>query len=90
MGASTKPRAVHAARPLQLLHLLLLRPSPDESRYAAYFYNRLDGPDVRMVSYHQAERSELSQYLEDVMAAVESQSGRHKSRAVMCDNYNPI
>ena len=58
-----------AAKPLPLRHLLILRPSPDGARYACYFYNRLDGPDVRLVSYHSADQSELTEHLEDVFAA---------------------
>lgn len=58
------------AQPLPLQHLLVLRQSPDSARYAAYFYNRMQGEKVRIVSYHLAERSDVTEEMADVADAV--------------------
>jgi predicted RNA methylase len=58
------------ARPLRLQHLLVLRQSPDNARYAAYFYNRMQGKKVRIVSYHLADHSDIIEEMEDVADAV--------------------
>ena len=62
--------ADHAPQPLRLQHLLVLRRSPGSAQYACYFYNRLEGDDVRLVSYHLADRSEVTEHLSDVSGAV--------------------
>ncbi|WP_139177052.1 N-6 DNA methylase [Geodermatophilus siccatus] len=58
------------AQPLRLQHLLVMRESPDNARYACYFYNRMQGEMVRIVSYHLTDRSDVTEELEDVAAAV--------------------
>jgi type I restriction enzyme M protein len=58
------------AQPLRLQHLLVLRQSPDNARYACYFYNRMQGEKVRIVSYHLSERSDVTEEMEDVADAV--------------------
>lgn len=64
-----------AAQPLQLEHFLVLRASPDHVRDTAYFYNRLDGHQVRMVCYHLADRGEVTEPMDDVFSAVTSLLG---------------
>lgn len=58
------------AQPLPLQHLLVLRQSPDSARYACYFYNRMQGEKVRIVSYHLADRSDVTEEAADVAEAV--------------------
>jgi hypothetical protein len=41
-----------AQRALQIEPLVQLRSSPDSAKFAAYFYNRLEGHEARLVSYH--------------------------------------
>jgi hypothetical protein len=62
--------AVGAAQPLKLAHLMVLRRSPKSARYICYFYNRMHGADVRLVSYHLSDRSELTEQLDDVSLAL--------------------
>lgn len=62
--------AVGAAQPLKLAHLMVLRRSPNSARYSCYFYNRMHGSDVRLVSYHLADRSELTEQSDDVSLAL--------------------
>ena len=59
-----------AAQPLPLQHLLILRSSPDGSRYTCYFYNRIDKSGVRLISYQSSDQSDLTGQLDDVFAAV--------------------
>lgn len=39
-------------RPLELLHFVRMLPAPDNEEIACYFFNRLEGQNVRWVSYH--------------------------------------
>jgi len=57
-------------QPLLFQHLLVPRHSPDNARYACYFYNRMQGETVRIVSHHLADRSEITEEMEDVVDAV--------------------
>jgi hypothetical protein len=59
-----------AARPLRLEHFFVLMASPDKARYSWYFYNRLEGQNVRLVSYHLADQSEITGHLKDVILAL--------------------
>jgi type I restriction enzyme M protein len=59
-----------AAQPLPIQHLLFVRASPDGTRHTSYFYNRLDGSAARLISYHMADRSELTEHRDDVTAAL--------------------
>jgi hypothetical protein len=59
-----------ALQPLQLERFLVLRSGPESAKDACYFYSRLDGAAVRMVSYHQADQSERMEQLDDVVLAV--------------------
>jgi hypothetical protein len=58
------------ARPLHLQHLVTLRQSPDTARFSCYFYNRLEDNGVRLVSYHFADRTDVTEPFEDVAEAV--------------------
>ena len=55
--------AENATSPLHLEHLIVLRESPQDSRYTCYFYNRMEGASVRMVSYHLADGSQVTEGL---------------------------
>ncbi|MGL4649057.1 MAG: hypothetical protein ACRC1H_06600, partial [Caldilineaceae bacterium] len=46
--------------PIELVPLLKLGPEPPNSTNAVYFYNRSENGQVRWVSYHYAQPSELS------------------------------
>jgi hypothetical protein len=46
-------------RAIPLVPLVQLRASPGSAEYACYFFNRLDGPHARMVSYHFEKQEEL-------------------------------
>ncbi len=58
------------AQPLRLQHLIVLRESPGNARYACYFYNRMQGDKVRIVSYHLNDRSDVTEEMDDVADAV--------------------
>jgi len=45
--------------PLEVLPLVQMRETPRTEQNACYFYNRIDGDKVRMVSYHFDKESEL-------------------------------
>lgn len=45
--------------PLRLARFVQLRAAPRTAQYTTYFYNRTEGPSVRMVSYQQAPESEV-------------------------------
>src|SRR5690554_725803 len=47
-------------RAIELLPLIQLRESPKTEQNAFYFYNRIEGNSVRMVSYHFEKEAELS------------------------------
>lgn len=53
---------VHGGGPsaLQLLPLVSLMPSPSSANIACYFYNRLDGEQLRYVSYYFEEAPETT------------------------------
>jgi hypothetical protein len=55
---------------LRLQPLFLLRGSPESARYGCHFYNRTEGNEVRLVSYHQVEESEFTGPMDDVLEAV--------------------
>jgi len=48
-----------AAAPLPLGSLVQLRSAPSEAQYTSYYYNRIEGADIRMVSYQFATESEI-------------------------------
>ena len=60
-----------AAQPLPLQHFVVLRSTPTDARYTSYFYNRLDGDRVRLVSYQFADRSERTEEFAEFASAVE-------------------
>lgn len=45
--------------PLRLRQFVQLRAAPRSAQYTSYFYNRTEGPSVRMVSYQYGPESEL-------------------------------
>lgn len=48
-----------AAAPLPLGSLVQLRSAPSEAQYTSYYYNRMEGAVIRMVSYQFATESEI-------------------------------
>lgn len=61
-----------AQRGLRVEPFVQLRESPDSAQYACYFYNRLEGQDARLVSYHvgsEAEVRERSPGLSNLVAS---------------------
>lgn len=64
-----------AAQPLRIEHFLVLRQSPASARYGCYFYNRLEGDNVRLVSYHLGEPSEVLERMDDVTDALRRLTG---------------
>lgn len=50
--------------PLQLTHFVQLRSAPSNAQFTTYFYNRTDGPNIRMVSYQHGPESEVTDDVE--------------------------
>jgi type I restriction enzyme M protein len=50
-----------AAQPLHMQPLVVLRSGPDSVRTTCYFYNRLEGEQVRLVSYQLADDGEVNE-----------------------------
>jgi len=46
-------------KPVKLLPFVQLRGSPEEEKNAIYFYNRCEGDNIRLVSYHYEKQGEL-------------------------------
>ena len=53
-----------AYRAIKVLPLIQMRASPKSEQNAVYFYNRIDGESVRMVSYHFEKESEFNDNLD--------------------------
>ena len=49
----------NSRRPLELVPLFRMMSSPKTAQNACYFYNRIDGENLRWVSYHFAEDAEI-------------------------------
>lgn len=47
--------------PLPLGQFVQLRPAPSSAQFTTYFYNRVEGSNVRMVSYQYGQESELGE-----------------------------
>lgn len=47
--------------PLALLQFVKLRAAPRDAQYITYFYNRTEGPTVRLISYQYGSESELEE-----------------------------
>ena len=61
-----------AARGLQLLPLVFIGASPPSAKNACYFFNRVEKDGVRFVSYHFADRAELTDRFAEASAAIRS------------------
>ena len=48
-----------AQSPLRLVPFVQLRAAPRNAQYTTYFYNRTEGPSVRMISYQHGPESEV-------------------------------
>ena len=62
-------------RPLQLLPLIKIGPSPASAKNACYFFNRLDKDGVRFVSYHFSDQPELTGQFEEASEAIKLLAG---------------
>lgn len=56
---------------VKLLPLIQMRESPKTEQNAFYFYNRIDGDSVRMVSYHFEKDAELTDSIDGFSKAIE-------------------
>lgn len=54
--------------PLRLGHFVQLRAAPSSAQFTTYFYNRIEGTSVRMVSYQYGPESELQDDVESLRA----------------------
>jgi hypothetical protein len=52
-----------AQRGLEIEPFIQLRSSPENAQFACYFYNRLEGEEARLVSYHLGSEGELRERL---------------------------
>ena len=57
-------------KPIELLPFFRLMESPRTHQNACYFYNRIDGADVRWVSYHFDSEAEILSQDEEVISAL--------------------
>lgn len=57
-------------KPVELLPFFRLMESPKTQQTACYFYNRLDGEDVRWVSYHFDSEAEIVRPDEELVSAL--------------------
>ena len=60
----------NAGRPLLLLPLMQVGPSPASAKNACYFFNRVETDGARFVSYHFVDQPELKDPSEDTREAI--------------------
>jgi len=61
-----------SARALKLLPLVEVGPAPKSAKNACYFFNRLERDGARFVSYHFADKPELTGDFDDATEAIKS------------------
>ncbi len=64
-----------SGRALQLLPLIQVGPSPQSAKNACYFFSRLDRGGARFVSYHFADRPELTGQFADATETIKLLNG---------------
>ena len=62
------------SRALPLLPFVTLHTSPDDAQNACYFYNRVDGQEIRLVSYHYESEPELQGAFADTLQILDELS----------------
>jgi hypothetical protein len=62
----------NSARALKLLPLVEVGPAPKSAKNACYFFNRLERNGARFVSYHFADKPELTGQFDDATEAIKS------------------
>ena len=60
----------NSTRPLELLPLIQVGPSPQSAKNACYFFNRLEPEGARFVSYHFTDKPEWSSEFTDATDAI--------------------
>ena len=59
-----------AASALKLLPLVQIGPSPQSAKNACYFFSRLERDGARFVSYHYADKPELTGQFDDATKTI--------------------
>ena len=59
-----------AQRGLEIEPFVQLRSSPENAQFTCYFYNRLEGEEARLVSYHLGSEGELRERLPGLLTLV--------------------
>jgi len=57
-------------KPIELLPFVQLRGSPEEERNAIYFYNRIEGEKIRLISYHYEKQGEVRSMDETLLGII--------------------